>query len=107
MHTIAGTPYFISPEVLTTDYGKECDIWSFGVLLYLLLSASYPFDGENRVEVFHKIQHGDLNFPDKPWSSISDECKDLIKKMLTVDRHKRITAEKCLKHVWFKRILKR
>jgi calcium-dependent protein kinase len=45
MHTIAGTPYFISPEVLNGDYGKECDIWSFGVVLYFLLSGKYPFDG--------------------------------------------------------------
>lgn len=52
MHTVAGTPYFISPEVLSGNYGKECDVWSFGVVLYLMLSGKYPFDGTNRNEVF-------------------------------------------------------
>lgn len=106
MHTVAGTPYFISPEVLNGSYGKECDIWSLGVVLYLILSASYPFDGENRVEVFSKIQNGELNFPSNPWDKISPECKDMIQKMLTVERNKRITAEKALKHPWFSKILK-
>lgn len=55
MHTVAGTPYFIAPEVLTGDYGKECDIWSYGVVLFLVLSAQYPFDGNSRAEVFAKI----------------------------------------------------
>ena len=55
MHTVAGTPYFIAPEVLSGDYGKECDIWSFGIVLYLVLSATYPFDGSSRAEVFSKI----------------------------------------------------
>jgi calcium-dependent protein kinase len=55
MHTVAGTPYFIAPEVLNGEYGKECDVWSYGVVLYLMLSAAYPFDGNNRAEVFGKI----------------------------------------------------
>ena len=55
MHTIAGTPYFIAPEVLNGEYGKECDLWSIGVLLYMLLSGQYPFDGNSRAEVFGKI----------------------------------------------------
>jgi calcium-dependent protein kinase len=55
MHTIAGTPYFIAPEVLNGDYGSECDIWSFGIVFYLLLSGKYPFDGSGRTEVFSKI----------------------------------------------------
>ena len=48
MTALAGTPYFIAPEVLKGFYGKECDIWSLGVLLYLLLSGDYPFDGDSR-----------------------------------------------------------
>lgn len=55
MHTIAGTPYYISPEVLNGSYGKECDIWSLGVLLYVMITGKYPFDGNNRAEVFGKI----------------------------------------------------
>jgi calcium-dependent protein kinase len=48
MTTLAGTPYFISPEILKGTYGKECDMWSLGVLMFLLLSGDFPFDGENR-----------------------------------------------------------
>ena len=55
MTTLAGTPYFISPEILRGVYGKECDMWSLGVLLYILLSGEFPFDGDSRVEVFEKI----------------------------------------------------
>ncbi len=55
--TVAGTPYFIGPEVLAGSYGKECDIWSLGVLLFVLVTGTYPFDSvtKNKTEVFHKI----------------------------------------------------
>jgi calcium-dependent protein kinase len=57
LHTIAGTPYFISPEVLAGNYGKECDIWSLGVLLFVMVTGTHPFDSvsKNRAEVFQKI----------------------------------------------------
>jgi len=55
MNTIAGTPYFIAPEVLKGEYGKECDIWSLGVVLFMLLCGDYPFNGNSRPEVFGKI----------------------------------------------------
>ena len=60
LHTIAGTPYFIAPEVLNGKYGKECDFWSVGVLLFLLVTGIYPFDSvsKNRTEVFNKIKAG-------------------------------------------------
>lgn len=58
--TVAGTPYFIAPEVLNGKYGKECDFWSVGVLLFLLVTGTYPFDSvsKNRTEVFNKIKSG-------------------------------------------------
>ena len=57
LHTIAGTPYYIAPEVLNGNYGKECDIWSLGILLFVLVTGTYPFDSQtkNRAEVFAKI----------------------------------------------------
>jgi len=96
MHTIAGTPYFIAPEVLKGDYGLECDIWSLGVVLYMILSGKYPFDGSGRAEVFAKIQSGVFEFPQSVFAKVSEDCKDLIRKMITVDRKKRLTADKCV-----------
>ena len=62
LNTVAGTPYFIAPEVLNAKYGKECDYWSVGVLLYLLVTGTYPFDSvtKNRTEVFNKIKSGEF-----------------------------------------------
>lgn len=58
LHTIAGTPYYIPPEVLNGEYGKECDLWSLGVVFYVMLTGNYPFDGSNRAEVFKQIKAG-------------------------------------------------
>lgn len=58
MHSIAGTPYFISPEILAGKYGAECDVWSLGVVLYMMVSGIRPFEGRNRKEVFNLIEEG-------------------------------------------------
>lgn len=88
LHTIAGTPYYIPPEVLHGDYGKECDLWSLGVVFYVLVTGNYPFDGKSRPEVFEKIKEGHFKKP----KHVSAECRDLINRLITVDRNKRITA---------------
>ncbi len=62
LSTIAGTPYYMAPEVLDGEYNYKCDIWSLGVLLYVLVSGDLPFKGENRHDVFQKIQRGKFNF---------------------------------------------
>jgi calcium-dependent protein kinase len=93
LHTVAGTPYFIAPEVLQGNYGKECDIWSLGILLYVLITGKYPFDGSGRSEVFAKIIKGDFTFPESTKKNVSADCLELIKRMLTVDRHKRISCD--------------
>lgn len=85
---IAGTPYYIAPEVLTAEYGKECDIWSLGVCVYQLLTGQMPFDGDSQNEVFDKIRSGIFEMP----KHISEDCKDILKKMICVDPNKRITA---------------
>lgn len=96
---LAGTPYYIAPEVLTQKgkYGKECDIWSLGVcFMQLLNNDTMPFDGNSLPEVFSKIKKGDFKLP----RHRSDKFKDLMKKMLTVQPSKRITADEILKHPW-------
>jgi len=102
MHTIVGTPYYIAPEVLQGKYGVKCDIWSLGVIMYILLSGYLPFGGNGAAEVFEKVQEGEYSFSQKEWNKVSDEAKDLINHMLEVDTKKRYSAEKCLKHKWFK-----
>jgi calcium-dependent protein kinase len=101
MTTLAGTPYFISPEVLKGVYGRECDMWSLGVLLYIILSGEYPFDADSRIEVFDKISSGKISFRKHTWKHISDEAKDLIYKLLQLNIKKRLTAQSALKHPWF------
>ena len=105
--TLAGTPYFISPEILKGLYGKECDMWSLGVLLYLLLSGEFPFDGDSRPELFDKIQTTKFNFKNHVWNNISDEAKDLISKLLIKNPKKRYTANQALNHPWFTMFLDR
>jgi calcium-dependent protein kinase len=95
---IAGTPYYIAPEVLTGKYGKECDIWSLGVCIYQLLSGNMPFDGRSQEEVFGKIRLGEFKMP----AHFSENCKDLLKKMICVDPKKRISAREAMNHPWIK-----
>ena len=106
MKTIVGTPYYIAPEVLTGKYGVKCDIWSLGVIMYILLSGYLPFPGDNIVKVFTKVQDADYNFDQKEWAKVSPEAIDLIKNMLMIDTRKRYNAEMCLNHKWFTNINK-
>lgn len=65
MNTAVGTPYYIAPEVLNGNYDKECDIWSLGVVLYVMICGCYPFEGKNISEVLEKIKAGKYTFPDQ------------------------------------------
>lgn len=71
---IAGTPYYIAPEVLSGNYGKECDVWSLGVCLYQMLTGEMPFDGNSQGEVFGKIKKGKFHIPKR----MSADAKDLV-----------------------------
>jgi len=93
-----GTPYYIAPEVLKKRYGKECDIWSAGVIVFILLSGIPPFNGVTDAEIMASIRKGKFSFSNKVWNSVSAEAKDFITQLLTLDVAKRPTAEQALQH---------
>lgn len=95
-----GTPYYIAPEVLAKNYGQKCDIWSCGVITYIVLSGIPPFNGATDQEIMKKVKIGKFSFSDPIWNSISDNAKDFITQLLTKDQNKRPTAEQALKHPW-------
>ncbi|KAL6841097.1 hypothetical protein ACP4OV_029066 [Aristida adscensionis] len=96
---LVGTPYYVAPEVLKRRYGAEADIWSAGIILYMLLSGAPPFAGTDR-EIFRAIKKGHIDFSSDPWPSISKSAKDLVKKMLRQDPKERLTAAEILRHPW-------
>ncbi|KAL5701368.1 non-specific serine/threonine protein kinase [Ranunculus cassubicifolius] len=99
---IVGSAYYVAPEVLRRSYGKEIDIWSAGVILYILLSGVPPFWAETEKGIFDAILQGDIDFESAPWPAISRSAKDLVRKMLTQDPRKRITSAQVLEHPWIK-----
>lgn len=102
MKTTHGTPYYIAPEVLKESYNEKCDIWSCGVIFYILLTGIPPFNGANDEEILSKVLDGYFHFKPPTFKSVSSQCKDLIRKLLSYDVKKRITATEALSHPWFK-----
>ena len=98
---ITGTVYYCSPEIVNDKYDFECDEWACGVMMYILLVNEPPFQGESEEEIFSKILKDDPNLDINPLKDISDNCKDLIKKLLEKDAKKRIKAREALKHPFF------
>ena len=91
----------MAPEILEhrPSYDTPCDIWSIGVIIYIVLGGYRPFRGEGE-EVMKQIRYGEYKFHKRYWSHVSQDAKDLIAGMLTVDPQLRITAEKALKSPW-------
>lgn len=73
-----GTPYYIAPEVLAKSYGPKCDIWSCGVITYIILSGNPPFNGASDQEIMKKVKKGDFSFQDPVWQNVTAEGKDFI-----------------------------
>lgn len=100
MRTKAGTPYYVAPQVLKGMYDEKCDIWSCGVIAYILLCGYPPFFGEKDEDILARVKKGEYEFPSPDWDGISAGAKDFIRQMLTFDPAKRPSADKVLAHSW-------
>ncbi|KAL9261666.1 Calcium-dependent protein kinase 7-like protein [Drosera capensis] len=97
---IVGSPYYMAPEVLKRNYGPEVDVWSAGVILYILLCGVPPFWAETEQGVAQAIIRSVIDFKRDPWPKVSDNAKDLVKRMLDPNPKKRLTAQEVLDHPW-------
>lgn len=103
MKTRAGTPYYISPEVLMGNYDVTCDMWSAGCILYILLCGYPPFYGDDNQEILSMVQKGVFDFDGEEWDNVSSDAKDLIKKLITKPE-RRLTANEALQHRWIRNL---
>eukprot|EP01066_Platyproteum_vivax_P002571 Platyproteum_vivax@DN1314_c0_g1_i1.p1 len=100
MSTKAGTPYYVAPQVLAGKYDESCDLWSAGVIMYILLCGYPPFYGETDADVLSKVRLGTYTFNQPDWRHVSDDAKDLIRKLLKMQPKDRLTAAQALQHPW-------
>ncbi|KRX01424.1 Protein kinase-like domain [Pseudocohnilembus persalinus] len=102
MTEVFGTAYYIAPDVLKRQYNEKCDIWSCGVILYILLSGGPPINGKSQQDIIQNIQKGTtINYNGQAWSNISQSAVDILKKMLEYKQDQRWSATQCLEHKWF------
>ena len=99
-----GTSFYIAPDVLKNEYNEKCDLWSCGVIMYILLSGRPPFEGEDEDEILKNVSSGEFDLKNPPFNKISKYAKDLIVKLLNVKVEERISAEEALNHRWFKEL---
>ncbi|CAL4886175.1 unnamed protein product [Urochloa decumbens] len=97
---VVGSPYYVAPEVLCKHYGPEADVWTAGVIIYILLSGVPPFWAETQQGIFDAVLKGSIDFDCEPWPTISDSAKDLIRRMLRSPPAERLTAHQVLCHPW-------
>jgi serine/threonine protein kinase len=104
MSNPVGTAYYMSPELLKGKYDQSCDVWSTGIVAYILLCGYPPFNGDTDPDIFDAIKQASFGFPSQAWGHISPEAKDFIKCLLRKDPKKRFTAEEALKHPWIRNL---
>lgn len=96
LNDIVGSAYYVAPEVLHRSYGTEADMWSIGVIAYILLCGSRPFWARTESGIFRTVLKADPSFDEAPWPSLSDDAKDFVKRLLNKDFRKRLTASQAL-----------
>jgi len=99
---LVGTPHYVAPEVVSgEDYGEKADVWSAGVVMYVLLSGgALPFGGETAKDVLSAVMRGSVRFPPRLFSGVSPLAKDLMRRMMCRDEWRRFSAEQVLRHPW-------
>ncbi|KAK9082084.1 hypothetical protein Syun_031483 [Stephania yunnanensis] len=100
LNDIVGSAYYVAPEVLNRAYGTEADMWSIGVIAYILLCGSRPFWAKTESGIFRAVVKMEPNFEEVPWPSLSSEARNFVKSLLTKDYRKRLTAAQALSHPW-------
>lgn len=100
MSTPNGTPYYIAPEVLKGSYTTQCDTWSMGVVMYIMLTGRPPFGGKNNNEILQNVMTSNFDFSSPNWALVSNEAKDLIGKLLERQADMRLTAKEAFNHPW-------
>eukprot|EP00930_Biecheleria_cincta_P055678 TRINITY_DN41978_c0_g1_i1.p1 TRINITY_DN41978_c0_g1~~TRINITY_DN41978_c0_g1_i1.p1 ORF type:complete len:532 (-),score=109.79 TRINITY_DN41978_c0_g1_i1:129-1682(-) len=98
--TKAGTPYYVAPEVLAGSYTESADMWSLGVIMYILLCGYPPFNGDSNNQILDNVRRGQVTFPNAEWRNISGDAKELVKALLTKDYRDRCSAAKALENTW-------
>jgi calcium-dependent protein kinase len=99
---VLGTPFYIAPEVLAAKYNEKCDLWSIGVITYMVLSGKAPFYGKTDPEIYARVKEGKFEFSAPSWKQVSVDAKDFIQQLLTVDAKKRPSAQEALSHKWIR-----
>ena len=97
-----GSIYYASPEVLNGEYDEKSDVWSIGVMLFIMLGGRPPFEGNSEKEIYKKIKKGKYYMDLNSWKDVSDEAIDLVRRLLKFDPNKRITCANALEHRWIK-----
>jgi len=100
LRTKAGTPYYVSPQVLHGKYDQSCDLWSAGVIMYILLCGYPPFAGADDKQLLGQVKVGKVSFPSRDWKVVSGDAKELIRRLICKDPKERYTAEQALSHQW-------